>query len=190
MVKKVQIRKFMLIDNAYKERILKGKKVTTIRYGKYEAKEGSEIYIVITPSDTAIAKVKIKSITKKKVRELTDEDARKDGFKNVKELLKALNKIYGELYGDDEITIIEFEVIKQFKEGIPLKWLKGLNYREPEEIAKLYVENSLKISPDVDLIMKKVHEEGLKATVKKYGPKRVRDAILKAYHELYAKGII
>lgn len=190
VAKKVQIRKFMLIDNAYKERILKGKKVTTIRYGKYEAKEDSEVYIVITPSDTAIAKARIKGITKKKVKELTNEDAKKDGFKNVKELLKALNKIYGELYGDDEITIIEFEVIKQFKEGIPLKWLKGLNYRDPYEIAKLYVENNLKIAPDVDLIVKKVHEEGLKATVKRYGPKRVRDAILKAYHELYAKGII
>ncbi len=190
MAKTIQIRKFMLIDNAYKERILKGKKVTTIRYGKYEAEEGSEVYIVITPSDTAIAKAKIKGITKKKVKELTNEDAKRDGFKDVRELLRTLNRIYGELYGDDEITIIEFEVIKQFKEGIPLKWLKGLNYRDPYEIAKLYVENNLKISPDVDLIVRKVHEEGLKAAVKRYGPKRVRDALLKAYHELYAKGII
>lgn len=186
----IQIRKFMLIDSAYKERILKGKKVTTIRYGDYQAKPNSEVYIVITPSDTAIAKARIKSLRKKKVRELTIEDAKKDGFKDLKDLMRALNKIYGELYPDDEVSIIEFEVIKPFEEGIPLKWLKGLNYREPQEIAELYIKNNLKISPDVDLIIKKVLEEGLKSAVKRYGVKRVRDALLKAYHKLYAEGII
>ena len=66
--KSVQIRKFMLIDSAYKSRILRGDKVTTIRYGDYEARPGSEVYLVVTPSDTAIAKVRITHVEKKKVR--------------------------------------------------------------------------------------------------------------------------
>ncbi|AIF69047.1 hydrothetical protein [Palaeococcus pacificus DY20341] len=188
-MRKVQIRKFMLIDSAYKSKILKGKKTTTIRFGKYEAKPGNEIYIVVRPSDTAIAKAKIKGITRKKVGELTNEDAKKDGFSDVRELMRALNKIYGELHKDDEVSIIEFELIKPL-EGIPLKLLKGLNYKEPDEVAKLYVESGVSASRDVDLIVKHIYENGLKSALKRYGPMRVKKAVLDAYHKLYAEGII
>ncbi|MBP1913023.1 ASCH domain-containing protein [Thermococcus stetteri] len=188
----VQIRKFMLIDSAYKSRILRGDKVTTIRYGDYEAKPGSEVYLVITPSDTAVAKVRITKVEKKKVRELTNEDARLDGFQDVKELLRELSKIYGELHGDDEVTIIGFEVVKRFEDGIPLKWLKGLNYREPEEIARLYLENQekLNLNRETDFILRRIYNEGLGRAVRTFGPKRVQQALLKAYHQLYAEGLI
>ncbi|CAB49435.1 ASCH domain-containing protein [Pyrococcus abyssi] len=191
-MKTVQIRKFILLDNKYKSKIIKGEKVTTIRFGKYEAKPGSEVYIVITPSDTAIAKAKIKGIKTKKVKELTNEDARLDGFSDVKELVRELSRIYGELYGEDEVTIIEFEDVKPLKEGIPLKWLKGLNYRDPYEIARLCIENfdSSALSEDVKVILSRVIEDGLRDTVKRYGPKRVQQALLKAYHFLYERGII
>ncbi|WP_099210797.1 ASCH domain-containing protein [Thermococcus henrietii] len=190
--KSVQIRKFMLIDSSYKSRILRGDKVTTIRYGSYEAKPGSEVYLVVTPSDTAIAKVRITKVERKKVRELTNEDAKLDGFSDVKELLRELNKIYGELYGDDEVTVIGFEVVKAFRDGIPLKWLKGLNYREPEEIARLYLENQdrLNFNRETDFIMRRIYNEGLGKAVRTFGPKRVRGALLKVYHGLYNEGLI
>ncbi|CAD5244379.1 ASCH domain-containing protein [Thermococcus camini] len=190
--KSVQIRKFMLIDSAYKSGILRGDKVTTIRYGDYEAKPGSEIYLVITPSDTAIAKVRITWVEKKKVRELTNKDAKRDGFSDVKELLRELNRIYGELYGDDEVTVIGFEVIKRFEDRIPLKWLKGLNYREPGEIARLYLENQEKVnlSRETDFILRRIYNEGLGRAVRTFGPKKVQGALLKAYHALYAVGVI
>ncbi|KUH34779.1 hydrothetical protein [Thermococcus celericrescens] len=182
----------MLIDSAYKSRILRGDKVTTIRYGDYEAKQGSEVYLVITPSDTAIAKVRIIRVEKKKVRELTNEDAKLDGFSDVRELLRELNKIYGELYGDDEVTIIGFEVLKRFEDGIPLKWLRGLNYREPVEIARLYLENQekLNLNRETNFIMRRIYNEGLGRAVRTFGPKRVQQALLKTYHALYAAGVI
>ncbi|WP_457742187.1 ASCH domain-containing protein [Thermococcus sp.] len=188
----VQIRKFMLIDSAYKSRILRGDKVTTIRYGSYEAKPGSEVYLVITPSDTAIAKVRITKVERKKVNELTNEDAKLDGFSDVKELLRELNKIYGELYGDDEVTIISFEVVKRFDDGIPLRWLKGLNYHEPEEIARLYLENQdkLNFNRETDFIMRRIYNEGLGRAVRTFGPKKVQNTLLKVYHGLYAEGLI
>jgi hypothetical protein len=190
--KSVQIRKFMLIDSVYKSRILSGDKVTTIRYGDYKAKPGNEIYLVITPSDTAVAKVRITKVEKKKVRELTNEDAKLDGFSDVKELLRELSKIYGELYGDDEVTIIGFEVVKRFDDGIPLKWLKGLNYHEPVEIARLYIENQgkLNLNRETDFILRRIYNEGLGKAVRTFGPKRVQQALLKAYHQLYAEGLI
>ena len=182
----------MLIDGSYKSRILRGDKVTTIRYGDYEVKPGSEVYLVITPSDTAIAKARITRVERKKVKELTNEDARLDGFSDVKELLRELNKIYGELYGDDEVTIIGFEVVKCFKDGIPLKWLKGLNYREPTEIARLYLENKekLNLNRETDFIMRRIYNEGLGRAVRTFGPKKVQNALLKAYHALYGAGVI
>ncbi|WP_297070796.1 ASCH domain-containing protein [Thermococcus sp.] len=190
--KRVQIRKFMLIDSAYKSRILRGDKVTTIRYGDYEVTPGSEIYLVITPSDTAIAKVRVTGVERKKVAELTNEEARLDGFSNIRELLRELNKIYGELYGDDEVTVIGFEVIKRFDDGIPLKWLKGLNYREPAEIARLYLENreKLNLNRETDFIMRRIYNEGLGKAVRTFGPKKVQNALFTTHHRLYASGIL
>ncbi len=190
--KSVQIRKFMLIDSSYKSKILSGDKVTTIRYGDYEAKPGSEIYLVIRPSDTAIAKARITRVGRKRVRELTNEDAKLDGFSDVRELLCELSKIYGELYGDDEVTVIGFEVVKRFDDGIPLRWLKGLNYREPAEIARLYLENQekLNLNRETDFIMRRIYNEGLGRAVRTFGPKRVQNALLKTYHALYAAGVI
>ncbi|WP_297501652.1 ASCH domain-containing protein [Thermococcus sp.] len=188
----VQIRKFILIDSSYKSRILRGDKVTTVRYGNYEVKPGSEVYLVVTPSDTAVARVRITKVERKKVRELTNEDAKLDGFSDVRELLRELNKIYGELHGDDEVTVIGFEVIKRFGDGIPLKWLKGLNYREPAEIARLYLENQekLNLNRETDFIMRRIYNEGLGRAVRTFGPRRVQNALLKTYHALYGAGII
>ncbi|ASJ16342.1 ASCH domain-containing protein [Thermococcus chitonophagus] len=186
----IQIRKFILLDNKYKAKIISGKKVTTVRYGKYEAKPGSEVYIVITPSDTAIARARIKEVRRKKVKDLTNEDARLDGFSDVKELVKELSKIYGELYGEDEVTIIEFENVRPLKEGIPLKWLKGLNYRDPYEIVELATQNDLGLTQDVKIILERIMERGLREAVKHFGPKRVQQALLKAYHALYDKGLL
>jgi len=190
--KSVQIRKFMLIDSTYKSRILRGDKVTTIRYGSYEVRPGGEVYLVITPSDTAVAKVRITGVRKKKVRELTNEDAKLDGFSDVKELLRELNRIYGELYGDDEVTIIGFEVVKRFDEGIPLKWLKGLNYREPAEIARLYLENQdrLNLNRETDFILRRIYNEGLGRAVRTFGPKRVQGALFRAHRRLYEEGLV
>ncbi len=190
--KPVQIRKFMLIDSAYKQKILRGDKVTTIRYGNYEAKPGSEVYLVVTPSDTAVARVRITRVERKKVMELTNEDAKLDGFSGVRELLRELSRIYGELYGDDEVTVIGFEVVKRFDDGIPLKWLKGLNYREPAEIARLYLENQekLNLNRETDFILRRIYNESLGRAVRTFGPKRVQQALLKAYHALYEAGVI
>jgi len=46
----------------------------------------------------------------KRVKELTDEDAKKDGFRNINELIDALKRIYGGIKGEDLVTIIHFEI--------------------------------------------------------------------------------
>ncbi|MCD6524236.1 MAG: ASCH domain-containing protein, partial [Thermococcus sp.] len=75
---------------------------------------------------------------------------------------------------------------------IPLKWLKGLNYREPEEIARLYLENQdkLNFNRETDFIMRRIYNEGLRRAVRTFGPKKVQGALLKVYHGLYGAGLI
>lgn len=131
----------MLIDLVYKFCILWGDKVIMICYGDYEVKLGSEVYLVIMLSDIVVVKVRIIKVEKKKVREFMNEDVKLDGFLDVKEFFCEFLKIYGEFYGDDEVIIIGFEVVKCFEDGILFKWFKGLNYCEFEEIVCFYFEN-------------------------------------------------
>jgi len=182
----------MTIDAAYKAPILSGKKTTTIRYGRYDAAPGSEVYLVLRPSDTAVAKLRIVDVRRKKVGELTEEDARKDGFSGLMSMLRALNRIYGELYADDEVTVIEFEVVKVLRDAVPLKWLKELRYHEPLEIARTYLENTagLAVSDENDFVMRRIYGEGLGRAVRTFGPKRVRGSLVRVYRALRDAGVL
>jgi len=52
----------------------------------------------------------VKKVVVKRVRELTDEDAIRDGFKSRNELISALKRIYGDLRDDEFVTVVHFEV--------------------------------------------------------------------------------
>jgi len=52
---------------------------------------------------------RIKSIVRKRISEISNKDARRDGFKNKKELLRALKKIYGRITPETKVYIIRFE---------------------------------------------------------------------------------
>jgi len=53
--------------------------------------------------------VVIQSVRVKRVRELTEEDARADGFTSLQELADVLEWHYPGIQGSDVITILEFE---------------------------------------------------------------------------------
>ena len=79
-------------DGKYKDLLLSGKKRATIRVGKVNLKPGDEV--LIHSGGYVIGKAKIRKVEKKRVSELTDEDAIMDGFKNKEELLDALKEHY------------------------------------------------------------------------------------------------
>jgi len=90
----------------YKEILLSGRKMTTIRMST-DLKPGDIVELIAGGESCGYAKVK--SITKKRVSELSRKDAIKDGFKSVKELFKTLKKYYNELTPDSYVYIISFE---------------------------------------------------------------------------------
>jgi len=107
-------RRKLMFKKEYSEGIVKGSKTSTIRLSS-SLKKGDEVEVVAGRVRLGIAR--IEGIEVKKVHELTDEDARTDGFENKEELVKALKKIYGKRITDKtEVKLIRFRMIKGDKE--------------------------------------------------------------------------
>jgi len=102
MVKK----KPLNFSKEYRNKILSGEKTSTIRL-KTNLKVGEKVQIVV--GGEKLGEAEITSIKRKDINSLTDEEARKDGFKNKKELLKALKKHYGKLSSDTHVYIVSFK---------------------------------------------------------------------------------
>jgi len=90
----------------YKEILLSGRKMTTIRMNT-DLKPGDIVELIAGGESCGYAKVK--NIIRKRVSELSRKDAVRDGFKSVKELFKTLKKYYNELTPDSYVYIISFE---------------------------------------------------------------------------------
>lgn len=95
-------------DAEFVEKIINGEKITTVRRGIKSYPVGRIVELTSDGKRFAIAKVK--KVVVKRVRELTDEDAIRDGFKSRNELISALKRIYGDLRDDEFVTVVHFEV--------------------------------------------------------------------------------
>lgn len=132
------IGRHLMVKGEYVDLILKGVKRTTIRLGIIKPKYNE---IMIHGGGKPIALAKITNVEYKRINELTDEDARKDGFPSLKVLLKELRKSYGGIRPNDIVTIIEFIITKKLSDlDIKEPWL-GLKPVEIARIALRYCEN-------------------------------------------------
>ncbi len=96
-------------DRDYVDKILKRKKVTTIRRGikRYPVGELVDLTVDYKP----FVKARVDKVVVKRVNELTEEDAIKDGFKSRAELISALKEIYGDIKDKEFITIVHFTIV-------------------------------------------------------------------------------
>ncbi|RJX16139.1 ASCH domain-containing protein [Candidatus Bathyarchaeota archaeon] len=100
-------RKPLNFTKEYMNKILSGEKTSTIRL-KTNLKVGEKVQIIV--GGEKLGEAKIVSIKRKNILSLTDEDAKKDGFKNKKELLKALRKHYGKISPNTNVYIVGFKL--------------------------------------------------------------------------------
>jgi len=100
-------------DAEYVESIIGGKKITTVRKGIKSYPVGK--IVELTVNYKPFARAKVKKVVVKRVKELTDEDAIKDGFRNREELISALKKIYGDVNENDFVTIVHFDVLETYE---------------------------------------------------------------------------
>ncbi|MCS7143623.1 MAG: ASCH domain-containing protein [Archaeoglobaceae archaeon] len=96
-------------ESEFIQPILKGIKKTTIRKGIRSYPVGRVVELTVDSKTFAFARVK--KVIVKRISELSDMDAKLDGFRDKEELLNALKKIYGEIDDSDFITVVHFELI-------------------------------------------------------------------------------
>jgi len=107
----------------YLQMILEGRKRSTIRLGRLVLRDR---LLTIVGDRGPIALARVDEVIYKKVRELTDEDARVDGFRGLIDLFRELRRIYGDFGLEDDVTIIRFTVLRRLdNEGQDLAGLPG-----------------------------------------------------------------
>ncbi|MCE4621248.1 MAG: ASCH domain-containing protein [Desulfurococcales archaeon] len=121
----------LMIKGEFADMVLEGVKTTTIRVGVIKPKYDE---IIIHGKGRPLAKAKIVKVTTKKLSELSDEDARRDGFSDKESLIRALTRVYGALEPDDIVTIIEFKITQRLDMLPQEDPYMGL---EPADIARL-----------------------------------------------------
>ncbi len=98
-------------DAEYVKMILCGEKRTTIRRGIKNYPVGR--IVDLTVNYKPFAKARVSKVIVKRLNELTDEDAKMDGFKNKHELVQALKRIYGDIKDNEFVTVVHFEVLNR-----------------------------------------------------------------------------
>lgn len=100
--------KTLQFPKEYKKALLSGRKCCTIRLGTKWIEEGTMIRI--TAGNDEIGEAVVTRVTRKKLRDVSEEEVKKDGFRNFQELYKALKKHYKDISLNSPVTIIEFEL--------------------------------------------------------------------------------
>ena len=141
-----------------------------------------------------LGRVKIKKISRKKLTELTDEDARRDGFKNKEELVKVLKKHYPKIGDKTKLTMIEFEWIKRIEPIFSEKFAWKYEMK-PAEVAKLALEECKELDESEKAILKMLVRYGsIRKTALKLGGLKsrpvVRSIVRKAACLLKKRGLI
>ncbi len=185
------LRRHIMMRGEYAKLMLEGKKRATIRLGKVVPKYDE---VIIHSWGKPVAKARITKVTYKKVKELTDEDARRDGFKNKEELLRELRHVYGKVSPNDLVTIIEFEVIQRFNELVPEDPYLGLKPADIGRLALRYLRNDLneyelKILEELGK-GKSIRQVSKELTGSPVNRGRVRRIVRKALALLIKRGII
>uniref|UniRef100_A0A7C3ZCG2 ASCH domain-containing protein n=1 Tax=Archaeoglobus fulgidus TaxID=2234 RepID=A0A7C3ZCG2_ARCFL len=168
----------------YAKALMEGEKKLTIRKWT-NLKEGDEV--LVHSGGKIIGRARILSVQKKQISEITDEEAKLDGFRGAEELRREIER----MGYDGEVFLIHFD----FK---PLEAVNPHNLyygnADLEEIARKSLENL-----ELDERERKVLEIFLKygsirKAARKLGGARkrgeIRKILRKCYKELLEKGIM
>ena len=169
--------KHLEFKRKYAKLLLEGKKRITIR-SRTNLREGDEVYIHC--GGRIIGKAKIVSVIRKRISELTEEEAKLDGFESLDELLKELEKLgYG-----NEVYVVHFELVpidsvnphNMYYGNSELTEIakKGLNYLDLEDREREILKTFLRYG-------------SIRRTAAKLGGYRKRGEIRRILRKCYAE---
>ncbi|NPA86868.1 MAG: ASCH domain-containing protein [Candidatus Diapherotrites archaeon] len=95
----------------YVRSVLSGKKRATVRLGRKGVKPGMTVYLAV--GGRPFAKAKVVKVSHKKLKELSPEEIKKEGYSSFKELLRELREIYPVISPEDEVTYIEWRILEK-----------------------------------------------------------------------------
>lgn len=155
------IGKKLMMKGEFVELVLKGVKKTTIRLGLVKPKHK---IVILHGGGKDVAKVRITKVEHKRVKDLTEADARRDGFNSLEELLQALKRMYGAVDPNEPVTIISFEVVGLIDE-------KPHEIISPAEVARATLSSGIQLSSEERRILSEVAKRGSirKAAVSLFG---------------------
>ncbi len=190
--KRVQyLGRHIMLKGSFADRLLEGAKTTTIRLGVVKPRYKE---VIVHGHGRPLAKAEVTSVEVKRVSDLTEEDAKRDGFSSLHELLDALRGVYGELRPDDYVTIIGLRVIQRLDDLESEDPYFGL---EPADIARLalrYLREELS-SDEVKILEDLTRTNSIRMTsVRLYGSierrYRVRRVLRRSLDLLRKRGLI
>ncbi len=168
----------------YGEALLTGIKRATIRKWT-NLRVGDEVYVHC--GGRIIGKAKITAVERKRLEELTDEDARMDGFQGREELLNELKKLGYEGY----VYLIKFD-FEPMDSINPHNMYYGT--ADLEEIAKKALQNLELSDRDREILELFLKSGSIRRAAAKLGgwKKRgeIRKILRKCYIELKRKGLL
>ncbi len=167
MKRVIYLGRHLMLRSSYLKKILEcgvGGIARTIRLGIVKPKFRE---IFIHSAGKVIAKAEIVNVKYKKVSELTDEDARLDGFKNRNELIRELSKIYGKIRPDTYVTILEFKIL----EYLDMSDDEVNAKLSPVEIARLALYYNVPLTEEEKKLLRELLQVGSlrKLSIKLYG---------------------
>ena len=178
--------KHLEFKDRFRKQLLSGEKRVTVRLNT-TLKEGDRV--LIHGGGEILGEGVIEKVERKRPEELTEEDAKADGFKSLSELLGEIRRLYGDV---DRVFVIRFSM-KPFRQGRnPHNFYYG--QADLREIAELALKN-LQLEEKDRKILQLFLESGsiIKAARKLGGLRKrgvIREVLRKCYRELVVKGII
>jgi hypothetical protein len=94
------------LDPRFISAVREGRKTATIRLGRRDYNTGWALLKIKTNN----IPIQIQDVRHCRLVDLTDTDARRDGFSSLNELFAALREFYPYIQLDDEVTIVFFAV--------------------------------------------------------------------------------
>lgn len=185
--------KHLMFSRKYLDLLLSDKKHVTIRAKNPGVKPGDKV--LVHCGGLVLGLAVIKSVRRKKVKDLGEEEALMDGFSDRKELVATLKKHYPWLGENSLVYIVEFEWHRRFDTPISdqdYSW----KYREtPQEVASLALKHLLDLDEYEREILRLVAKEGSirKAAIKMGGLKNrifIRGVLRKVALRLEERGIL
>ena len=185
--------KHLMFSRLYLDKLLSGEKTLTIRAVRPNLKRGD--IALVHSMGLILGKVRILSVTSKRLRDISESEAREDGFNSLEELKEALKKHYPRLREDSFVYVVRFEWIERFDPPLGERdyvWPYALSH---QDVAKLALSSGVPLSDEEREVLRALVNEGSirKAAIKLGGLNLrplVRAVLHKAAVELEKRGLL